>query len=93
MEAKSTAHKAVMSAMVNASPATYRDWPRSLFNLGGRLVPVEVKSGETVPADAVQNLEWWTGLPDNPTTGGLLVHGGKTRFQIKGFDVLPWFLG
>ena len=34
MEAKSTAHKAVMPAMVNASPATYRDWPRSLFNLG-----------------------------------------------------------
>ena len=26
-------------------------------------------------------------------TGGLLVHGGKTRFRIKGFDVLPWFLG
>ena len=65
----------------------------ALIDLGGRLVPVEVKSGETVPADAVQNLEWWTGLPDNPTTGGLLVHGGKTRFRIKGFDVLPWFLG
>ena len=65
----------------------------ALIDLGDRLVPVEVKSGETVPADAVQNLEWWTGLPDNPTTGGLLVHGGKTRFRIKGFDVLPWFLG
>ena len=36
----------------------------ALIDLGGRLVPVEVKSGETVPADAVQNLEWWTlGVP------------------------------
>ena len=33
MEAKSTAHKAVMSAMVNASPATNRDWARSSFSL------------------------------------------------------------
>ena len=65
----------------------------ALIDLGDRLVPVEVKSGETVPADAVRNLEWWTGLADNPTTGGLLVHGGTTRFRIKGFDVLPWFLG
>ena len=65
----------------------------ALIDLGDRLVPVEVKSGETVPADAVQNLEWWMGLTDNPTTGGLLVHGGKTRFRTKGFDVLPWFLG
>ena len=65
----------------------------ALLDLGDRLVPVEVKSGETVPADAVRNLEWWTGLADNPTTGGLLVYGGNTRFRLKGFDVLPWFLG
>ena len=32
MEAKSTAHKAVMSAMVNASPVTNRDWARSSFS-------------------------------------------------------------
>ena len=34
-----------------------------------------------VPADAVQNLEWWTGLPDNPTIGGL-----RPRRQDAGFE-------
>ena len=63
-----------------------------LIDLGGQLIPVEVKSGETVPADAVRNLAWWTGIPENPASGGLLIHGGSRRFQLKGFDVLPWFL-
>ena len=64
-----------------------------LIDLGSRLIPVEVKSGVTVPADAVGNLEWWQGLPDNANRGGLLVHGGEERFRLEGFDVLPWFLG
>ena len=63
-----------------------------LMDLGGQLIPVEVKSGETVPADAVRNLAWWTSIPENPASGGLLIHGGSRRFQLKGFDVLPWFL-
>ena len=64
----------------------------TLIDLGERILPVEVKSGETVPADAVLGLQWWTSLPTNPNTGGLLVHGGNERFSLKGFDVLPWFL-
>ena len=63
-----------------------------LIDLGERVLPVEVKSGETVPADAVRGLEWWTGLPANPHKGGLLVHGGEERFRLKGFEVLPWHL-
>ena len=63
-----------------------------LIDLHGRLIPVEAKSGETVPPDAVRNLAWWTGIPANPAEGGLLVHGGNRRFRFKGFDVLPWFI-
>ena len=65
----------------------------AIVDLGERLIPVEVKAGETVPADAVRNLAWWTNLPENPNAGGLLVHGGNERFRLHGFDVLPWFLG
>ncbi|MCY4282155.1 MAG: ATP-binding protein [Gammaproteobacteria bacterium] len=64
----------------------------TLIDLGERILPVEVKSGETVPADAVLGLQWWTSLPTNPNTGGLLVHGGNERFSLRGFEVLPWFL-
>ena len=63
-----------------------------LIDFGDRVVPMEVKSGETVPPDAFRNLAWWTALPDNPAHGGLLVHGGTRRFAFKEFDVLPWFV-
>ena len=64
-----------------------------LIDAGGRMVPVEVKSGRTVPADAVDTLAWWTALPGNPNCGGVLVHGGTDRFEFRGFQVLPWYLG
>lgn len=63
-----------------------------LIDTGERLIPVEVKSGETVAGDAVDTLAWWTSIPSNPNRGGVLVHGGSERFDFKGFQVLPWFL-
>jgi predicted AAA+ superfamily ATPase len=63
-----------------------------LIDLGERVIPVEVKSGETVAPDAVGTLAWWTSIPANPNRGGVLVHGGTESFEFKGFRVLPWFL-
>lgn len=63
-----------------------------LIDAGERLVPVEVKSGQTVAPDAFAHLVWWTSLPANPNRGGVLVHGGTERYAHKGFQVLPWFL-
>ena len=63
-----------------------------LIDAGGRIVPVEVKSGRTVAVDAVDGLVWWTSIPGNPNRGGVLVHGGAESFGFKGVRVLPWFL-
>ena len=63
-----------------------------LIDAGDRLIPVEVKSGRTVPPDAVSVLKWWTSIPSNPNRGGVLVHGGTENFELSGFRVLPWFL-
>ena len=63
-----------------------------LIDAGQRQIPVEVKSGRTVPPDAVSGLEWWTSIPANPNQGGVLVHGGTESFDLSGFRVLPWFL-
>ncbi len=63
-----------------------------LIDLGDRVIPVEVKSGETVAADAVDTLAWWTSIASNPNRSGVLVHGGTKSFELKGFRVLPWFL-
>jgi predicted AAA+ superfamily ATPase len=63
-----------------------------LIDLGNRLVPVEVKAGVTVASDALDGLRWWTGLPDNPNTGGVLIHGGTEARVRSGFRIVPWFL-
>lgn len=63
-----------------------------LIDLGDRLVPVEVKSGVTVPSDALDGLKWWTGLSGNDSIAGALVHGGTERRRRGDFTVLPWFL-
>ena len=63
-----------------------------LIDTGERIIPVEVKSGQTVAGDAVDTLAWWTSIPSNPNQGGVLVHGGDESFNFKGFRVLPWFL-
>jgi hypothetical protein len=63
-----------------------------LIDAGDRLIPLEVKSGRTVPPDAVSALKWWTSIPSNPNRGGVLVHGGTEHFDLDGFRVLPWFL-
>lgn len=49
-------------------------------------------ASRTVPPDAVAGLKWWTAIPSNPNSGGVLVHGGTESFDLSGFRVLPWFL-
>ena len=56
---------------------------------GGRLLPVEAKSGMTVASDAFRNLEYYSRLSGQP--GGLLVYGGDSAYQRRGFHVRPWF--
>lgn len=94
----------VVSELVKNFAATRRDPPLFfwrdatgheidvLIDAGERIIPVEVKSGQTVAGDAVDTLAWWTSIPSNPNQGGVLVHGGDESFDFKGFRVLPWFL-
>jgi len=63
-----------------------------LVDLGARVLPVEVKSGVTVPPDAAASLLRWTAIPANPNEGGVLVHGGENGFQLHGVTVLTWYL-
>ena len=94
----------VVSELVKSFAAQRRDPPLSfwrdasgheidiLIDTGKRIIPVEVKSGQTIAGDAVDPLAWWTSIPSNPNHSGILVHGGTETFDFKGFRVLPWFL-
>ena len=64
-----------------------------LIDAGDRLIPIEIKSGQTVASDALRTLAWWTSIPSNPNRGGVLVYGGNERFALEEYQVLPWFLG
>ncbi|MCP4601115.1 MAG: DUF4143 domain-containing protein [Proteobacteria bacterium] len=63
-----------------------------IIDLGDRLVPVEVKSSVTLGSHVFEGLRWWTAIGSNPTTGGMLVHGGKACHEQEGFSVRPWWI-
>jgi len=63
-----------------------------VIDLGSELLPVEVKAGMTLSSDTLKGLRWWTGLPKNPNSNGILVHGGTETRRLGGFTVLPWYL-
>ena len=63
-----------------------------LLDLGNELLPIEVKSGQTVPIDATRNLERWLKLPNNTNKRGVLVYRGSEHKRFKEIDILPWYL-
>lgn len=63
-----------------------------LLDLGDRLLPIEVKAGSTVAADALAGMRWWSELPGNDARAGVLIHGGGEVRQRGPFTILPWFL-
>lgn len=63
-----------------------------IIDMGDRQIPLEVKSGMTVAADAFKGLAWWTAIPANPAVSGVLVHGGSASYSRQGFRVRPWWI-
>lgn len=60
-----------------------------LLEDGGRLTPLEIKSGRTVHAELFSGLASWSKLSAAP--GGILIHAGEQRqLRSNGFQVLPW---
>lgn len=62
-----------------------------ILELGGRLVPLEIKSAATIAGDFVSGLNYWLKLPGNREQHGVLVHGGDDRpHRRAGHVVRPW---
>ena len=62
-----------------------------LLERGSHLHPVEIKSGETVPADAFRGLNNWLRLTEDPAGPATLVHAGDRARIVRNIDVLPWY--
>lgn len=60
-----------------------------LIDIGGRRIPIEIKSAETVTGDFFKGLDTYLSLSGDPW--GALVYGGGESYQRRGHWIRPWF--
>ena len=72
-------------------------WPDSrgmeidlLIETGDMLVPVEIKSGQTVAADFLVSLGKWSRMTGAVQQPSYLVYGGEKRLARGNTDIIPW---
>lgn len=58
---------------------------------GERLIPVEIKSGETFSTDFLKGIHYWRKISDKPKTPAAVIYGGDTSFVHKETAVRSWF--
>jgi uncharacterized protein len=62
-----------------------------IIDMGKKLIPVEVKSGETIDHSMFDGLRYLTALGAPVSKTGVLIHGGDARYQRENFIVRPWY--
>lgn len=61
-----------------------------LIEQGGKVMPLEIKSGQTVAPDFFSGLETWTALAGEMAVAPTLVYGGAESYLHKGIRVMGW---
>jgi uncharacterized protein len=61
-----------------------------VLDLGGRLLPVEVKSGRTFNSDFFKNIEWWENVADVPVEKGMAIYGGDDDWETAHGRLVSW---
>ncbi|MFH1530583.1 MAG: ATP-binding protein [Pseudomonadota bacterium] len=62
-----------------------------LLDRSGGPIPVEIKSGATIPSDAFRGLDHWRILAGVPESRAVLVYGGDQLHQRRGVEIRPWW--
>jgi hypothetical protein len=57
---------------------------------GTELVPIEIKSGETIAADFFKGLQYWRSLPGQADCPATLVSGGETSVRRREAMIYSW---
>jgi len=72
-------------------------WPKNLgdeidllIDRGGELVPVEIKSGETLNPDFFRGINRWKKIAAADNSPAYLVFGGDRALASGGVSVVPW---
>lgn len=61
-----------------------------VLDLGGRLLPVEIKAGRTFSPDFFKNLEWWKQITELPVVENLVVYGGDQDWETGMGKLVSW---
>lgn len=61
-----------------------------IIDNGIRLMPVEIKSGQTVTPDYMQGLNRWQAIAGTFSEKPKLVYGGKEGYVRSGIEILSW---
>jgi len=61
-----------------------------LIEEANTLMPVEIKSGQTVTTDYFAGLKKWLSIADAAATHPYVIYGGNEGQKRSGFEVLPW---
>ena len=61
-----------------------------LIEKTGTLIPVEIKSGQTVTKDYFTGLKKWLTIADATTGSSYVIYGGNEGQKRLGIEVLPW---
>jgi len=61
-----------------------------LFEMGGRLQGIEIKSGATLVRDWLKGLAKWQTLAGEQALPGWLIYGGDEAYSREGIKVFDW---
>mgnify|MGYP000395082856 FL=1 len=62
-----------------------------VIDAGTRLIPVEIKSAETLSDDLFRGLRYYLAASKGAARTGVLVYGGRASFLRDGLTVRAWF--
>ena len=63
-----------------------------LIDAGSELIPVEVKSGQTISGSSLDGLKYFMALGSPSARRGVLIHGGSELYEREGCIVRPWYM-
>jgi hypothetical protein len=61
-----------------------------LVEEGNKLVPVEIKAGQTVSSDYFRGLDRWQGMAKKISGKAWLLYGRDKAQTRLGYNVVPW---
>ena len=62
-----------------------------IIDTGKKLVPIEVRAGETVVGSSFEGLRFFTSFGPPASSQGVMVYGGEDLYQREDFLIRPWF--